>query len=137
MLSLVTVLPHGALRTTVPSGTFAAAALSAGSLGAFVPPSHIARLIIAQDRDKAGGRAARRLQLRCTRLGIASAVLLPAGNDFNDDLEIVRSRAPGPSAGAVGVDVSDRESVFTRWTLVKVFKEAGAVPRNPPESVLA
>ncbi|MYF71634.1 MAG: hypothetical protein F4181_17480 [Proteobacteria bacterium] len=95
VLSLVTVRQHGALRTTVPSGTFAAAALSAGSLGAFVPPSHIARLIIAQDRDKAGGLAARRLQLRCTRLGIASAVLLPAGNDFNDDL---RSFGPEPLA---------------------------------------
>ena len=95
VLSLVTVLPHGALRITVPSGTFAAAALSAGSLGAFVPPSHIARLIIAQDRDKAGVRAARRLQLRCTRLGIASTVMLPAGNDFNDDL---RALGPGPLA---------------------------------------
>ena len=95
VLSLVTVLPDGALRTTVPSGTFAAAALSAGSLGAFVPPSHITRLIIAQDRDKAGVRAARRLQLRCTRLGIASAVLLPAGNDFNDDL---RALGPEPLA---------------------------------------
>ena len=95
VLSLVTVLPHGALRTTVPSGTFAAAALSAGSLGAFVPPSHITRLIVAQDRDKAGVRAARRLQLRCTRLGIASSVLLPAGNDFNDDL---RSFGPEPLA---------------------------------------
>ena len=95
VLSLVTVLPHGALRTTFPSGTFAAAALSAGSLGAFVPPSHVSRLIIAQDRDKAGARAARRLQLRCTRLGIASAVLLPAGNDFNDDL---RALGPEPLA---------------------------------------
>ena len=95
VLSLVTVLPDGALRAADPSGTFAAAALSAGSLGAFVPPTHIARLIVAQDRDKAGGRAARRLQLRCTRLGIASAVLLPAGNDFNDDL---RSFGPEPLA---------------------------------------
>ena len=95
VLSLVTVLPDGALQTTVPSGTFAAAALSAGSLGAFVPPGHVTRLIVAQDRDKAGGRAARRLQLRCTRLGIASSVLLPAGNDFNDDL---RSFGPEPLA---------------------------------------
>ena len=95
VLSLVTVLPDGAVRSTVPSGTFAAAALSAGSLGAFVPPSHIARLIVAQDRDEAGERASRRLQLRCTRLGIASSVLLPAGNDFNDDL---RSFGPEPLA---------------------------------------
>ena len=86
VLSLVTVLPHGALRTAVPSGTFAAAALSAGGLGTFVPPTMVSRLIVAQDRDGEGERAARRLQLRCTRLGIASTVLLPAGNDFNDDL---------------------------------------------------
>ncbi len=86
VLSLVTVLPHGALRTAVPSGTFAAAALSAGGLGTFVPPLMVSRLIIAQDRDEEGGRAARRLQLRCTRLGIASTVLLSAGSDFNDEL---------------------------------------------------
>ena len=88
ILSLVTVLPDGALRTAVPSGTFAAAALSAGSLGAFVPPNHITRLIVAQDRDEAGERASRRLQRRCTRLGIATAVLLPAGNDFNHDIVV-------------------------------------------------
>ena len=95
VLSLVTVLPDGALRRTVPSGTFAAAALSAGSLGTFIPPKHVTRLIVAQDRDEAGGRACRRLQLRCTRLGIASFVLLPAGNDFNDDL---RALGPQPLA---------------------------------------
>ena len=86
VLSLVTVLPDGALRTAAPSGAFAAAALSAEGLGAFVPPLMTARLIVAQDRDEEGERAARRLQLRCTRFGIASTVLLPAGNDFNDDL---------------------------------------------------
>ena len=86
VLSLVTVLPDGALRTAVPSGTFAAAALSAGGLGAFVPPKRVTRLIVAQDRDEAGERASRRLQRRCTRLGIASTILLPAGSDFNDHL---------------------------------------------------
>ena len=86
VLSLVTVLPDGALRTAVPSGTFAAAALSAGGLGTFVPPLMTARLIVAQDRDEEGERAARRLQLRCTRLGIASAVLVPERGDFNDEL---------------------------------------------------
>ena len=86
VLSLVTVLPDGALRAAEPSPTFAAAALSAGALGTFVPPLMTARLIVVQDRDAEGGRAARRLQLHCTRLGIASTVLLPEGNDFNDDL---------------------------------------------------
>ena len=76
VLSLVTVSPD----------TLAAAALSAGSLDAFIPPPNVTRLIIAQDRDEHGDRAARHLQQRCTRLGIATAVLLPAGNDFNDDL---------------------------------------------------
>ena len=76
VLSLVTAAPD----------TLAAAALSAGSLGAFVPPKNVTRLIIAQDRDDAGERASLRLQLRCTRLGIATVVLLPAGNDFNDDI---------------------------------------------------
>ena len=82
VLSLVTVLPDSALRTAVPSGTFAAAALSAGGLGTFVPPPMVSRLIVAQDRDEQGERAARRLQHRCTRLGITSTVLLPAGNDY-------------------------------------------------------
>ena len=45
-----------------------------------------ARLVVAQDRDEEGERAARRLQLRCTRLGIASAVLVPECGDFNDEL---------------------------------------------------
>ena len=76
VLSLVTALPD----------TVAAAALSAGSLGSFVPPPGLSRLLIAQDRDDQGQRAALRLQLRCTRLGIASAVIVPEGNDFNDDL---------------------------------------------------
>ena len=82
VLSLVTVLPDGD-----HSNTLAAAALSAGSLGAFVPPANVTRLIVAQDRDEQGERAALRLQLRCSRLGVATAVLVPAGNDFNDDLK--------------------------------------------------
>ena len=76
VLSLVSALPD----------TVAAAALSAGSLGAFAPPHRVSRLIIACDRGEHGEFAARRLQLRCTGLGIATAVLMPAGNDFNDDL---------------------------------------------------
>ena len=76
VLSLVSALPD----------TIAAAALSAGSLGSFVPPPGVSRLVIAQDRDAEGQRAALRLQLRCTRLGIGSAVIVPERNDFNDDL---------------------------------------------------
>ena len=97
------VLPHAAVPHAV-----AAAALSAGSLGAFVPPKHVTRLIVAQDRDEAGARASRRLQLRCTRLGVATAVLVPDRNDFNDDLRafganpLARRLAPLAARAATG-----------------------------------
>ena len=71
--------------TAVPEIT-AAAALSAGSLGAFPPPSGVARLVIARDNDIEGERAAERLARRCARAGVATAVIVPEGNDFNDDL---------------------------------------------------
>ena len=76
VLSLVTAVPE--IR--------AAAALSAGSLGAFAPPSGLARLVIARDNDEDGALAAERLAMRCARLGIAATVIVPVGNDFNDDL---------------------------------------------------
>ena len=64
----------------------AAAALSAGSLGAFAPPAGIARLAIARDNDVEGERAAERLARRCARAGAAANVIVPEGGDFNDDL---------------------------------------------------
>ena len=64
----------------------AAAALSAGSLGAFAPPAGIARLAIARDNDVEGERAAVRLARRCARAGVAVTVIVPEGGDFNDDL---------------------------------------------------
>jgi len=73
------------LVTAVPEIT-AAAALSAGSLGAFAPPPGLARLVIARDNDEDGALAAERLALRCAQAGIAATVVVPAGNDFNDDL---------------------------------------------------
>ena len=73
------------LVTAVPEIT-AAAALSAGSLGAFAPPPGVARLVIARDNDEDGALAAQRLARRCARAGVASTVIVPAGNDFNDDL---------------------------------------------------
>ncbi len=103
---------------TVRPRAGAAAALAAGSLGAFVPPKHVTRLIVAQDRDDEGERASRRLQLRCTRLGIACCVLLPAGNDFNDDLRefganpLARRLAPLAALRAAGPGDSS-QSVFT------------------------
>ena len=73
------------LVTAVPEIT-AAAALSAGSLGAFAPPPGTARLVIARDNDEDGALAAERLTRRCARAGVAATVIVPAGNDFNDDL---------------------------------------------------
>ena len=73
------------LITAVPEIT-AAAALSAGSLGAFAPPPGLARLVIARDNDEDGAVAAERLARRCARAGVAATIVVPAGNDFNDDL---------------------------------------------------
>ena len=73
------------LVTAVPEIT-AAAALSAGSLGAFKPPEGIARLVIARDNDPEGERAAERLARRCGQAGVSAAVIVPEQADFNDDL---------------------------------------------------
>ena len=73
------------LVTAVPEIT-AAAALSAGSLGAFAPPPGLTRLLIARDNDEEGERAAMRLARRCARAGVAALCLIPEGDDFNDDL---------------------------------------------------
>ena len=76
VLSVVTAVP----------GIHAAAALSAGSLGAFEPPQDLALLVIARDNDVEGGHAANRLQRRCGEHGIPSIVIVPERSDFNDDL---------------------------------------------------
>ena len=83
VLSVVTAMPD----------ITAAAALSAGSLGAFAPPPGVARLVIARDNDIEGERAADRLARRCARAGVAACVIVPEGGDFNDDLV-----ALGPAA---------------------------------------
>jgi len=104
------------LITAVPKIT-AAAALSAGSLGAFAPSPGLVRLVIARDNDEDGALAAERLAQRCARAGIAATMIVPAGNDFNDDLvdfgpAALRARfaplfrpaapTPGQQAGAGG-----------------------------------
>ena len=76
VLSLVTAVP----------GIHAAAALSAGSLGAFEPPQDLAMLVIARDKDVEGRHAADRLQRRCMKRGIPSIVIASERSDFNDDL---------------------------------------------------
>ena len=76
VLSIVTALPD----------TVAAAALSAGSLGAFAPPAGVTRLVIARDNDPEGERAAERLARRCACARVAAVVVAPSGEDFNSDL---------------------------------------------------
>ena len=76
VLSLVTAFPE----------ITAAAALSAGSLGAFAPPPGLARLVIARDNDEEGERAAERLARRCARARVAATVVVSEGGEFNDDL---------------------------------------------------
>ena len=83
VLSLVTAMPD----------TVAAAALSAGSLGAFAPPPGVRRLVVVRDNDPDGERAAERLAQRCARAGVAAYVLVPEGADFNDDLLALGSAA--------------------------------------------
>ena len=83
VLSLVTAMPD----------TVAAAALSAGSLGAFAPPPGVTRLLVARDNDPDGECAAERLARRCARAGVAAHVLVPEGADFNDDLLALGSAA--------------------------------------------
>ena len=110
VLSLVAAVP--ALR--------AAAALSAGSLAAFVPPPDAARLLIAADRDAAGRRAAAGIEARALAQGLAATVLVPEHGDFNDDLAALGPRAlaarlapllgPGDDPGAV-LRASDRKSL--------------------------
>ena len=73
------------LVTAVPTIS-AAAALSAGSLGAFVLPPGLTHLVIARDNDEEGERAAARLKRRCHAAGIAVTVLCSESGDFNDDL---------------------------------------------------
>ena len=76
VLSVITALPD----------IQAAAALSAGSLGAFAPPPDVTHLIIAADNDSEGEHAAERLARRCARAGVAATVIVPEHGDFNDDL---------------------------------------------------
>ena len=88
------------LLTAVPD-TMAAAALSAGSLGAFAPPAGVSRLVIARDNDPDGERAAERLALRCARAGVAALTVVPEGGDFNDDLVSLGADALRARLGAL------------------------------------
>ncbi len=96
VLSVVTAIPD----------TVAAAALSAGSLGAFAPPAGVTRLVIARDNDPEGERAAERLARRCARAGVAATVIVPRGTDFNEDL---LTFGPAALAAWTAAALADRE----------------------------
>ncbi len=89
VLSLITAVPK----------IGAAAALSAGSLGAFAPPPGVARIVIARDNDPDGALAAERLARRCARAGVPATVIVPVGNDFNDDLVAFGAEGLGARLG--------------------------------------
>ena len=97
VLSLVTASPE----------ITAAAALSAGSLGAFAPPAGVTRLVIARDNDPEGERAAERLARRCARAGVAATVIVPRGSDFNEDL---LTFGPDALAAWTAAALADRET---------------------------
>ena len=96
VLSLVTASPD----------ITAAAALSAGSLGAFAPPACTARLVIARDNDDEGERAAERLVRRCEYARVAATVIVPHGTDFNEDL---LTFGPAALAAWTAAALADRE----------------------------
>ena len=76
VLSLVTAVP----------GIHAAAALSAGSLGAFEAPQDLPCWSSPAIKTCGRRHAANRLQRRCVERGIPSIVIVPERSDFNDDL---------------------------------------------------
>lgn len=67
-------------------GLAAAAACSSAHLSAILVPDGVQRIYIAQDRDPAGRHAAEHLAARTRHLGCVPMILLPRGEDFNEDL---------------------------------------------------
>jgi hypothetical protein len=73
------------LRQIMPSMP-AAAALSANHLAALELPADLRRLYLARDDDPAGRRAVETLADRARAAGVEALTLVPALNDFNEDL---------------------------------------------------
>ena len=109
VLSLVTAVP----------GVPAAAALSAGSLGAFAPPRGVSCLLIARDNDDGGAHAAARLQRRCRDCGISVVVLMPERLDFNDDLVAIGAHGLAariaPMIAPIGAPSQPTETRGAAW----------------------
>jgi Toprim domain len=64
----------------------AAAALSANHLAALELPAGLRRLYLARDDDPAGRRAVETLADRARAAGVEALTLVPALDDFNEDL---------------------------------------------------
>ena len=73
------------LRQVMPSMP-AAAALSANHLAALELPAGLRRLYLARDNDLAGLRAVETLADRACAAGVEALTLVPALDDFNEDL---------------------------------------------------
>ena len=73
------------LRQVMPSMQ-AVAALSANHLAALELPAGLRRLYLARDDDPAGHRAVEALANRARAAGVEALTLVPALNDFNEDL---------------------------------------------------
>ncbi len=73
------------LRQIMPSMP-AVAALSANHLAALELPAGLRRLYLARDDDPAGRRAVQTLADRARAAGVEALTLVPALNDFNEDL---------------------------------------------------
>jgi hypothetical protein len=73
------------LRQIMPSMP-AAAALSANHLAALELPAGLRRLYLARDEDPAGRHAVQTLADRARAAGVEALTLVPALNDFNEDL---------------------------------------------------
>ncbi|MFN3625733.1 MAG: toprim domain-containing protein [Hyphomicrobium sp.] len=79
------------LRQVTPSMPMAAA-LSANHLAALELPTGLQRLYLARDEDPAGRRAVETLADRARAAGVETLTLVPALDDFNDDLRRLGAR---------------------------------------------
>lgn len=79
------------VRQVMPSMP-AAAALSANHLAALELPAGLRRLYLARDDDRAGRRAVETLADRARAVGVEALTLVPALDDFNEDLRRLGSK---------------------------------------------
>jgi hypothetical protein len=87
------------LRQVMPSMP-AAAALSANHLAALELPAGLRRLYLARDDDPAGRRAVATLADRARAAGVEALTLVPALDDFNEDLRQLGAEVLSNGLGA-------------------------------------